>query len=73
MSNLFFEDVLSAIGAKLNYDGMVNYAGNSNVEKAWEIISKSNPLTPKAKPTEDKTGLAGVFGAMGLGNIEIIK
>ena len=44
MSYLFFEDVLEALGHKLTYDAIVNYAGNSFCEKAWEMISEHNPL-----------------------------
>ena len=32
MSMVFFEDVLSELGKKLNYDAVVNYAGNSFCE-----------------------------------------
>jgi len=34
MSYLFFEDVLEELGHKLSYDAIVNYAGNSFVERA---------------------------------------
>ena len=45
MSWLFFEEVLEELGRKLNYDAVVNYAGNSFVEKSWDMIMDSNPMT----------------------------
>lgn len=44
MSYIFFEDVLTEIGYKLNFEAIANYAGNSFVEKSWEMIRDSNPL-----------------------------
>lgn len=44
MSYVFFEAVLSELGKKLNYDAVVNYAGNSFCEKSWQMISEANPL-----------------------------
>lgn len=44
MSMLFFEDVLMELGKKLNYDAVVNYAGNSFCEKSWNMIQESNPM-----------------------------
>lgn len=39
MSYVFFEDVLSEFGHKLHYDAVVNYAGNSFMEKSWDLIA----------------------------------
>ena len=47
MSMVFFEDVLSELGKKLNYDAVVNYAGNSFCEKSWDMIHDANPFTDK--------------------------
>ena len=44
MSYVFFSDVLEELGHKLNYDAVVNYAGNSFVEKSWDMIMDSNPF-----------------------------
>lgn len=44
MSYVFFEDVLEELGHKLSYDAIVNYAGNSFVEKSWDMIMDSNPM-----------------------------
>lgn len=44
MSYLLFESVLEELGRKLNYDAVVNYAGNSFCEKSWDMIMDSNPM-----------------------------
>lgn len=44
MSLLFFEDVLEELGKKLNYDAIVNYAGNSFCEKSWTMIQEAYPM-----------------------------
>lgn len=45
MSLPFFDDVLEALGKRVTYDAVVNYAGNSFCEKSWEMISDNNPLS----------------------------
>lgn len=44
MSFLFFEDVLEQLGHKLSYDAICNYAGNSFMEKSWDMIVDANPM-----------------------------
>lgn len=44
MAYIFFEDVLEELGHRLNYEAIVNYAGNSFCEKSWQMISDSNPF-----------------------------
>lgn len=44
MSYIFFNDVLEALGAKLNYDAVVNYAGNSFCKESWDMIQSANPM-----------------------------
>ena len=44
MSYIFFNDVLEELGHKLSYDAIVNYAGNSFVEKSWDMIVDANPM-----------------------------
>ena len=55
MSMLFFEDVLMELGKKLNYDAVVNYAGNSFCEKSWNMIQESNPMN-----VDRKTGMSSI-------------
>lgn len=44
MSYLFFCDILRELGHKLNYDAVVNYAGNSFCKDSWKMIAKANPM-----------------------------
>ena len=44
MSYVFFNDVLAELGHKLNYDAIVNYAGNAFAEKSWDMIVDNNPM-----------------------------
>lgn len=46
MSFVFFDDVFAQLGRKLNYDAIVNYAGNAFCKKSWEMIEKANPIQP---------------------------
>lgn len=56
MSLLFFEDVLEELGKKLNYDAIVNYAGNSFAgDSSWKMIQEAYPLG-----SGKKTGAASV-------------
>lgn len=41
---LFFENVLMELGKKLNYDAIVNYAGNGFCEKSWQMIQDAYPM-----------------------------
>ena len=44
MSLDFFENVLEELGKKLNYDAIVNFAGNSFCQDAWNMIQDANPM-----------------------------
>ena len=44
MSLDFFENVLEELGRKLNYDAIVNFAGNSFCQDAWDMIQEANPM-----------------------------
>lgn len=44
MSYPFFNGCLIELGLKLNYEAVVNYAGNAFAEKSWDMITKSNPM-----------------------------
>lgn len=49
MSWIFFEDVLVQLGKKLNYDAVVNYAGNSFAKDSWKMIMDANPMVAEKK------------------------
>ena len=45
MSYLFFQSILTELGHKLNYEAVINYAGNSFCKDSWDMITDSNPMT----------------------------
>ena len=64
MSYVFFDDVLRELGYKLNFEAVVNYAGNAFCEKSWDMIEKSNPfnIAENNDGTRAMNNLAGFFG-----------
>lgn len=64
MSYIFFEDILEELGHKLNYDAVVNFAGNSFCEKSWDMIQESNPMnTAKDPAAKAMEGVAHMFNS----------
>lgn len=66
MSYLFFEEVLEELGHKLNYDAVVNYAGNSFAKDSWDMIQESNPMLMgdgKQMSRKKQQEMASFFGA----------
>ena len=61
MSYVFFEDVLEELGHKLQYDAIVNYAGNSFCEKSSELIAQYNPFNVGDKSNNAMKSLASLF------------
>ena len=49
MSIPFFNDVLAALGKRVNYDAVVNYAGNAFAKDSWKMIQEANPMTKPKK------------------------
>ena len=49
MSIPFFNNVLAALGKRVNYDAVVNYAGNSFAKDSWKLIQEANPLVKPKK------------------------
>lgn len=72
MSYVFFESVLTSIGRRLNYDAVVNYAGNSYFEKSWEVISENNPMNLKKADAHDKSGLGNFAKNLKAGSIKML-
>ena len=64
MSYVFFDDVLRELGYKLNFEAVVNYAGNAFCEKSWDMIEKSNPfnIADRKNSSQAMSNLAGFFG-----------
>lgn len=72
MSYLFFEDVISELGYKLNYEAVVNYAGNSFCEKSWQMISDSNPFNvDNERESENSGAMKSLADFFNKGNIRI--
>lgn len=49
MSIVFFNSVLAALGKRVNYDAVVNYAGNGFAKDSWKMIQEANPLMKPSK------------------------
>lgn len=49
MSIPFFNNVLSMLGKRVNYDAVVNYAGNAFAKDSWKLIQDANPLVKPKK------------------------
>jgi len=49
MSIPFFNDVLAALGKRLNYESISNLYGNSFCKNAQKYISEANPLIKSTK------------------------
>lgn len=63
MSYDWFSDVLEGIGEFLNFEAVSNYAGNSFVEKSWDMIMDSNPMMKGVIPTAQDRALASFFNS----------
>lgn len=59
MSIPFFNDVLAALGKKLNYESISNLYGNSFCKDAGKYIQEANPLL---KNSSVGNGFAEVLG-----------
>lgn len=44
MSYDWFSSILDVLGERVNYEAIVNYAGNSFCEKSWDMIMDNNPM-----------------------------
>lgn len=67
-----FDDILKELRYKINYDAVVNYAGNSYVPDAWELISKYNPFAVEEGMNEGQ-GMGGLAKFLSANKIEIKK
>ena len=57
MTIIFFDSVLAALGKRVNYDAVVNYAGNSFAKDSWKMIQEANPLIKKRKVSKNFVNL----------------
>lgn len=49
MSIPFFNSVVAMLGRRVNYDAVVNYAGNAFAKDSWKLIQEANPLVKQHK------------------------
>lgn len=70
MSIPFFESILHALGRRVNYDAISNYAGNSFAKDAWKMIQEANPLT---KPQKMNTGFLDMISGVKVVNSKKIS
>ena len=68
MSIVFFNSVLTMLGKRVNYDAVVNYAGNSFAKDAWKTIRDANPLGVKEK----KHAFADMFAEVAIPQAKVI-
>lgn len=45
----FFNSVLTTLGKRVNYDAVVNFAGNAFAKDSWKMIQEANPLLKQKK------------------------
>ena len=65
MSMVFFDDVLAALGRRVVYEAVVNYAGNAFCEHSWEMIQEHNPfkIEKEEPPTQAANAIAKFFNS----------
>lgn len=52
MSMVFFQNVLTALGKKLNYESISNIYGNSFAKDAGKYVKEAYPLIKKSKMSD---------------------
>lgn len=73
MSYVFFVSILKELGKKLRYEAVVNYAGNSFMEKSWDVISDANPMNADGDDMGRKRGQQGIADFLGGANIKTVS
>lgn len=69
MSLIFFQDSIEALGKKLNFEAISNYAGNAFAKDSMEMINDANPLLDGGKSMKEKVmgkQLAGLFSGVNI-------
>lgn len=70
MSFDWFNSVLEVLGEVVNYNAVVNYAGNSFCEKSWDMILDSNPMLKGQILTSDQRTWQNFFNTAEIKTIE---
>lgn len=66
----WFNEVLEVLGEVVNYNAVVNYAGNSFCEKSWDMILDSNPMLKGQILTADQRTWQNFFNTAEIKTIE---
>lgn len=61
MSYIFFNDVLAALGKRLNYEAVINLFGNAFAKDANKVVQAANPLY-KASGTNSAAAIMALGG-----------
>lgn len=69
MSIPIFHEVLNQLGKRLNYEAVVNYAGNSFVQKSWEMIEQANPLRSSSEKNSTSSAMQNLVALLGGANM----
>lgn len=64
MSLPFFDSVLAALGKRVNYDAVVNYAGNAFAKDSWKMIQEANPMSKPQKMNQSFVDMLGKASVM---------
>lgn len=62
MSYIWFQQVLAALGKRLNFESISSLYGNSFAKDAGKIIQSANPLVKEAK--KKSGGIESLFGSI---------
>lgn len=73
MSYPFFNEVLKELGYRLNYEAVINYAGNPYAEKAGEWIMDNNPMMVESGNASGNRSLEKFLGGAKIGHVKSSK
>lgn len=73
MSLVFFREVIEALGKKLNFEAISNYAGNAFAKDSMEMINDANPLFDGGKSMKEKAMAKQLGGLLSGVNIKTIS
>lgn len=64
MSYIWFNQVLEALGRRLNFESISNLFGNSFMQKAQEVIHAANPLLKNVSNAQSGLSVADLPGSI---------
>ena len=69
----FFDSILKELQYKINYDAVVNYAGNSFVPESWDMITKADPFNVENPQVNMSSAVSGLGKFFASNPIQIIE